>query len=204
MTMTLTDGKYRHTPEAAIYRDLVHPLLVRAGVLPDGRLEHAEGSSQDTRLGIDWTIMRPNGEGYSIGVRIQRPPDYGTFSIRYRTGAGNLSELTKRYRSIMAGGTFPTYTVQAYVDRERAEVLNAYVIRTEALYRHCIHVTDDDHFTTCGCVGAKIMAPGGASFLPVAITAVGQNRIGSASTLIACGVPVAMARPRDVGMGLWR
>jgi hypothetical protein len=200
----LTFGpKYRHTKEAEAYEHLVHPLLVQCGILPPGRLEHAEGSSQDVRLGIDWSILRLDGTGHGLATRVQGPRDYGTFSIRYRTEKGVLSELTKRYRSVMSGGVYPDYTIQAYVDFVAQEVVNAYVVRTRDLYEHCIREVDGDHFTPCGCVGRKTWAPGGAEFLPVAITEQGKARIGTQATLIGHGVAVRMASPRDVGPGLW-
>jgi len=206
MTTTLAFGdRYRHTRESEVYRRTVHPMLLQAGILPYGDLRHAEGSSQDERLGIDWTILTPNGTGLGLATRVQWDVDYGTFTIRYRTAAGNKSELTKRWRSIMQGGTYPTYTIQAYVERESGRVINAYVIRTHDLYAHCvIGVTgDDDHFRTHECVGRKTMAPGGATFLPVAITERGKVTAGTHSTLIACGVSVRMVRPEAIGMGLW-
>jgi hypothetical protein len=205
MTMTFgltTTGKW--TPRGAFY-EVVEPALTAVGMLPRGRIVDAEGTSQDMRAGIDYIISGADGTQTTIASRVQWQHDYGTFTLRYRTERGTMSELTKRTRSVLAGGSYPTLTLQAYVEQPGGPLINAYVVRTEELYRHIIRVSRDDpeHFKTCGCVGRKRWAPGGAEFMAVAITEEGKNREKTASTLIACGVSVQSFRPINTGPGLW-
>lgn len=193
----------RPAPDAT-YRDLVHPVLVGMGLVPAGELLHMEGTNQDARLGIDWMVSAADGTQHAIGARTQWDRDYGTFTMRYRTAKGNLSELAKRARSVAAGGTYPDLTVQAYVDWQRGIVLNAYVARTDDLYRHVVQPSSDgneDHFRLCSCASPPRWAPGGAQYVAVAITEEGRVRIGTKATLVGHGVPVRMLRQRHVGQG---
>lgn len=195
-------GKW--TPRGAFY-EVVEPALTAVGMLPRGTIVDAEGTSQDMRAGIDYIISGADGTQTTIASRVQWMTDYGTFTVRYRTERGMMSELTKRHRSVLAGGSYPTLTLQAYVAQPGGPLINAYVVRTETLYRHIIKVAEDnpEHFTTCGCVGKTKWAPGGAEFMAVAITEEGKNRERTSSTLIACGVPVQSFRPINAGRGLW-
>jgi len=199
--MTST-GKW--TPRGAFY-EVVLPALTAVGMLPRGSIVDAEGTSQDMRAGIDYIISSADGTQTTIASRVQWMTDYGTFTLRYRTEKGMMSELTKRTRSVLAGGSYPTLTLQAYVEQPGGPLINAYVVRTEDLYRHIIRVADDnpEHFTTCGCVGKTKWAPGGAEFMAVAITEEGKTREHTSSTLAACGVPVRSFRPINEGRGLW-
>lgn len=192
------------TPRSAFHQ-VVYPALVSVDMLPRGYLVDAEGTSQDMRAGIDYIISGADGTQTTVASRVQWQTDYGTFTIRYRTERGTMSELTKRTRSILAGGTYPTITLQAYVSQPGGPLINAYTVRTEDMYRHIIRVAEDDpeHFTTCGCVGRKHWAPGGAEFLAVAITEEGKVRENTQSTLVACGVPIRSFRPINSGAGLW-
>jgi hypothetical protein len=146
-------------------------------------------------------VSRPNGTQIGIAVRVQRDIDYGTLTIRWRTGAGHLSELTKRYESIVNGGLYPSLTVQAYVTEDA--LLQAYVVSTRSLYEHVVIPVDDTRFRRCGCAGPIRRAPGGALFMPVAITERGRVRAASRATLIGHGVAVGMTAGRDVGAGIW-
>lgn len=220
MTATLTFGHNRSgnwTPHGA-FEAIVGPTMMNTrgsgygppngdgGLLPRGRLVSAEGTSQDQRAGIDWLISSADGTQTTIAARVQWHRDYGTFSIRYRTEKGQMSELTKRFRSVAAGGSYPALTVQAYVTQPGGVVLNAYVIRTEDLYRHIIVPSrdgDPEHFSLCGCAGRPTWAPGGAQFIPVAISEEGRTKIGASSTLVACGVPFRSLYPITAGEGLW-
>jgi hypothetical protein len=196
-------GKW--TPHGA-FLQVVAPAMTAAGLLPRGHLTDAEGTSQDQRAGIDWIISGADGTQTTIASRVQWHTDWGTFSVRYRTERNTMSELTKRYRSILERGSYPTLTVQAYVTQPGGVLINAYVIRTEDLYRHFVIPAPDgdpEHFTLCGCAGAPIWAPGGAQFIPVAISEEGKMHSNTRSTLIACGVPVASFRPINEGRGLW-
>lgn len=192
------------TPQSAFHQ-IVHPALAAAGMLPRGKLTHTEGTSQDHKAGIDWIISGADGTQTSIAARVRWVMDYGNFTIRYRTERGTMSELTKRYKSVMAGGTYPTLTVDAFVDKPNGTIINAYVIRSDILYPHFVRSVDEDtdRFTLCGCAGRPRMAPGGAQFIPVAISEFGKVRGGTKSTLIACGIPVQSFRPIDEGHGLW-
>jgi len=205
---TLTYGhnsRGNWTPQGA-FESIVEPALTAAGGLPRGRLTAAEGTSQDQRAGIDWIISSADGTQTTLAVRVQWHTDWGTFSVRYRTERGNMSELTKRARSVAEGGSYPTLTVQAYVTQPGGVLLNAYVVRTETLYRHFVLPSPDDdpeHFTMCGCAGRPTWASGGAQFIPVAISEEGKRQSKTRSTLIACGVPVWSFRPINAGAGLW-
>jgi len=193
------------TPEGA-FREIVAPALMAAGLLPRGYLVHAEGTSQDARAGIDWIISSADGTQTTLAARVQWHRDWGTFSTRYRTERGTLSELTKRYRSVIAGGSYPTLTVQAYVTQPGGVLINAYVIRTEDLYRHFVHPStdgDEEHFTLCGCAGQPTWAPGGAQFIPIAISEDGKAQSHTTSTLVACGVPFRSFQPINAGASLW-
>ncbi len=197
------DSKGNWTPKGA-FEKIVAPALTAAGMLPRGRLTDAEGTSQDMRAGIDWIISGGDGMQTTIASRVQWRVDYGTFSIRYRTEKGTMSELTKRYRSVDGDGAYPTLTLQAYVTQPGGVLINAYVIRTEELYRHVIIPgPDEDHFTLCGCASRPRWAPGGAEFIAVAISEEGKVAAGTSSTLVACGVPVESFRPINSGAGLW-
>jgi len=205
---TLTYGHTRSGKWTAsgAFLQIVEPALTAAGMLPRGRLADAEGTSQDQRAGIDYIISSADGMQTTIASRVQWHRDWGTFSIRYRTERGTMSELTKRYRSVIGGGSYPTLTLQAYVTQPGGVLLNAYTIRTEELYRHIITPAadgDPEHFTLCGCCGSPTWAPGGAQFIPVAITEEGKAKIGSKSTLVACGIEVVSWRPINAGAGLW-
>ncbi len=196
-------GKW--TPRGAFY-EVVLPALTAVGMLPRGKIVDAEGTSQDMRAGIDYIISAADGTQTTVASRVQWMTDWGTFSIRYRTERGTMSELTKRTRSVLGGGSYPTITLQAYVRQPGGPLINAYTVRTEDLYRHIIRVSEEDpeHFTTCGCVGRKTWAPGGAEFLPVAITEEGKAQSNTQSTLIACGVPVRSFRAVNEGPSLWQ
>ncbi len=197
-------GGEKWTPRSAFYGAVLQPLTA-VGMLPRGTIVDAEGTSQDMRAGIDYIISAADGTQTTVASRVQWQRDYGTFTIRYRTEKGTMSELTKRMRSILAGGSYPTLTLQAYVEQPGGPLINAYTVRTEDLYRHIIHVSDDnpEHFKTCGCVGKTKWAPGGAEFMAVAITEEGKTREHTSSTLIACGVPVRAFRAINAGQGLW-
>jgi len=206
MTLLQLPKSNKLSPEDA-YRDVVHPALVAVGLVPRGELVHAEGTTQDERAGIDWIVAQRNGTITTLATRAQWDRDYGTFSIRWRTGGGSHNtELLKRYRSVMNGGSYPTLTIQAYVSRSRGELINAYVVRTEDLYRHVIMPAGDDPdattFRTCGCAGHNRPAPGGALFIPVAITERGRMAAESKATLIGHGITVGMVRAQSVGYGM--
>lgn len=191
-------------PEGA-YRYIVIPALQAAGLLPAGEIIRAEGTSQDARLGIDWIISGRDGTQHTLAARCQWNVDYGDLTIRYRTERGNHSELTKRALSIRNGGTYPGYTTQAYVDKTTGELLNAYVVGTRDLYEHVVRIGDDDeHFTLCACAAKPRWSPGGAQYIPVAISEAGRIHAGTRSSLIACGVRVGVLRSIDEGRGLWR
>jgi hypothetical protein len=193
------------TPHGA-FQAIVAPALMAAGLLPRGQLVSAEGTSQDARAGIDWIISGADGTQTTLAARVQWHRDYGTLTTRYRTERGSMSELTKRYRSILAGGSYPTLTVQAYVTQPGGVLINAYVIRTEDLYRHIIHPSTDgdpEHFTLCGCAGEPTWAPGGAQFIAIAISEDGKAKAKTKSTLVACGVPFRSFQPINAGGGLW-
>jgi hypothetical protein len=205
MTIMVTAGDQparKKSPDLAM-RMLVFPVLSSMGLVPHGEIVHCEGTSQDKRAGLDWLISASDGTQSGIASRVQWGTDYGTFSIRYRTEKGQMSELTKRYRSVVGGAQYPTLTIQAYVDPVSWTLLNAYVVRTDDLYRHVIHLghTSDD-FLLCNCATRPRWAPGGAQFIPVAITEEGRQNIGAKATLLGHGVPVAMIRQRTVGMGM--
>lgn len=214
---TLTFDKPKtasNTPERKAFRQLVYPALRAMGALPHGQLVDAEGTSQDKRAGIDWIISQADGTQHTVACRIQWQTDWGTFSIRYRTGSGQYSELTKRIRSIINGGTYPSLTLQAMIystagARKGAPsdwtILNAYVVRTEELYRHVITLLDgdDDHFRLCGCCTKEKLAPDGARFVGVAITEEGRQLTGTKDSLLANGVDVRMLRHRTEALGLW-
>ena len=201
MVLTLGDARPKIKPDEA-YRAIVHPVLAALGLVPGGELVHAEGTSQDLRAGIDWLVSGRDGAQTTIASRVQWDKERGTFSIRYRTEKGNMSELTKRYRTVMASGAYPTLTVQAYVERATGVLLNAYVVRTEDLYRHVIAALDDaDHFRLCSCCGRPMWAPGGAQFIPVAVTEEARQTLGLRGTLIGHGVQVGMVASATLGNG---
>jgi hypothetical protein len=174
-----------------------------AGLLPRGELVHTEGTSQDLKAGIDWIISELSGVQTTIASRVQWDRDWGTFSIRYRTEKGQKSEFTKRALSVFEHGSYPTLTIQAFVTQPDGRLLNAYVIRTEDLFRHVVHMAEDDYFTLCSCASRPRWARGGAEFIPVAITEEGKAVSATKSTLIGCGVPVRALRPINGGPGLW-
>lgn len=209
----LTAGTDTQAPKRTLKlaeRAIVLPALTTLGLIPNGEIVDAQGSNQDLRGGIDYLISGDDGNQTSLALRTQwRPPphlmleDYGTFSIRYRTEKGNRSELTKRYRSVVSGGQYPTLTAQAYIDPDTWTLVNAYVVRTEDLYRHVVHLGDtSESFLLCNCATRPRWAPGGAEFVPVAITEEGRQYLGTRATLLGHGVPVSMVRPRAVGMGM--
>jgi hypothetical protein len=203
MTALALGAPPRKFDPKVLYREVVHPVLAGLGYLPRGALTNAEGSTQDERAGIDWIISGRDGTQTTLATRVQRDVDWGTFSMRWRTAPGNLSEFTKRYRSVISGGSYPTYTIQAYVVEATGELLNAYVVRTEDLYRHVVaRMTDEEHFVRCSCVAAPRMVQGGAWMMTAAITEVGKAKADVRSTLLAHGVPVRMTHPAPVGMGL--
>jgi hypothetical protein len=213
MTATRLDATPDPQPKLSYelaFQLIALPVLQGMGLLPRGQVVSAEGTSQDKRAGIDYLISGADGTQTSLAVRTQWKPrpgeglqDYGTFTIRYRTEKGNLSELTKRYRSVVAGAQYPTLTVQSYVDRDTWTLVNSYVVRTDDLYRHVIHQgATGDTFLLCTCATRPRWAPGGAEFVPVAITEEGRRYLGTKATLLGHGVPVAMTNPRAVGLGL--
>lgn len=196
-------GKW--TPSGAFER-IVAPALMSRGLLPHGDLIAAEGSSQDIRAGIDWIISGRDGTQSTVGARVQWDHDYGSLTIRYRTERGHMSELTKRARSVAADGTFPTYTVQAYVTQPGGILLNAYVVRTAELYRHIIRPSadgDPEHFALCSCAAPPRWVNGGAEFIAVAISEDAKAKLGLRTTLLADGVNVQSIFPINEGRGLW-
>lgn len=197
-------GKW--TPSGAFER-IVGPALMARGLLPHGDLVRAEGTSQDTRAGIDWIISGRDGAQHSIGSRVQWDHDYGSLTIRYRSDHGHMSELTKRARSVNVGGTFPEYTVQAYVTQPGGILLNAYVVRTEDLYRHVVRPAadgDPDHFALCSCATRPRWAVGGAEWIIVAISEDAKNAANLKTTLLGDGVDVRSLFPINEGRGLWQ
>lgn len=188
---------------AQAFERLVYPACAGLGLLPWGQLVHAEGTAQDQRAGIDWIISCPDGAQHTVAARVSGAIDWGTFTIRYRTERGRLSELTKRARSIASDGTYPDYTVQAYVDRPSARITQAYVVRTRDLYNHVVIPADGDQFVLCGCATRPRWAPGGAQFVPVAITEYGRHHLGARASLIGHGISVGAISPMTAGAGLW-
>jgi hypothetical protein len=192
--------KGTYTTEHLAARGLV--ALQAVGAIPGGWLESCEGGTQDTRAGIDWMISQPDGTAYGVGIHVGRKDEWGTFSLRYRTAAGNLSELTKRARAIRNGGTYPPFTVQVYADPASGEVAQAYVASTRELWAHVVRLTptSDDHFTLC--CGKVMRNPDGSEYVAVAITEAARARLSLRSTLVGHGVQVATLRPATVGYGL--
>lgn len=191
-TLTLGTGR-KPRPEEVAYR-AIHPMLAERwpGLYPAGRLARARGLA-NFRVG-----------DVGIDARVQWCKDRGTFSIRYRTAAGKASEFTRNYRAVLANQA-PEWTVQVYADPDTLQLINAYAVRTRDLYDHIVVSIDreTDTFRTCSCVGSKRLAPGGASFLPVAISEHGRVKARSKATLIGHGVTVMIAREVDTGEGLW-
>jgi hypothetical protein len=184
--------------------EIVFPALMARGFVPRGIVTSAEGTSQDKRAGIDWLISARDGTQHTVASRVQWDLDYGTFTIRYRTERGTMSELTKRARSIANGGTYPGITIQAYVTQPEGVLLNAYVVSTRDLYQHVVNITaDGDIFRLCSCAQRPKWVPGGAQMIAVAISEEGKRHAGTKSTLIACGVEVKHLMPVDEGRGLW-
>lgn len=192
----------RYKTEHLAVRSII--ALQAVGLIPAGLVESAEGSTQDTRAGIDYMVHGPGGAAYSIGIHVGRGREHGTFSMRYRTSLGNLSELTKRARSISGGGTYPSHTVHTYANPDTAEILQAYVASTRELWQHVVQLSPDnpERFTLCSCASRPQRNPDGSEFIAVAVTEPARARMHLRATLIGHGVAVGMLRPATVGEGL--
>jgi len=204
MTLTLGHTKAGNWKPEGAMEQIVFPALMAAGIVPRGQLIPAEGTTQDKRVGIDWIISAHDGTQHTIAARVQWDTDYGTFTMRYRTEKGQMSELTKRTRSVANGGAYPTLTIQAYVTQPEGVILNAYVVGTAELYRHVVQLADDDDiFRLCSCASRPRWAPGGAQYIPVAITEEGRKHAGTKATLIGHGVGVRHLRSATEGRSIW-
>jgi hypothetical protein len=104
---------------------LVIPTLQGRDYLPQGTVSYRPGHA----LEHNWTISEPNGAQHLVSCRIRTKP-YGAFTVRYKTGTGRISELTKRVRSIAEGGNYPGFTIQAEMNEDATELHQAYVVRT--------------------------------------------------------------------------
>jgi hypothetical protein len=180
---------------------LVIPTLQGRDYLPQGTVSYRPGHA----LEHNWTISEPNGAQHLVSCRIRTKP-YGAFTVRYKTGTGRISELTKRVRSIAEGGNYPGFTIQAEMNEDATELHQAYVVRTDELYRHFVRLEPDgDNFTVHECTRKHpFRAPGGALFFVVAINEYGRNLAGTKSSLVACGVRVESLVRMDEALSLWR
>ncbi len=183
--------------------------LQSAGILPDGELLPGDGSSQDTRLGFDWTLLEHDGAGSGVAVHVGWNGDKGTFSLRSHTTSGEQSELIKRRVSLERGGNVPTYTVHLYAHKGTGVIEQAYLTTTAQLYRHVLPrcPTEAAPYSTmdlCSC-STTDRNPDGSRAVYVAVTEEARTRMGVRSALPGSGIKVRALWPHKANMaaGLW-
>ena len=191
----------RYSRPTLEYRSLL--ALQFRGLLPDGEFHPGDGTSQDLRLGLDWTLLQPDGTGFGIGIHVGLREEHGTFSLRTHTATGSISELMKRRMSIEHGGTYPAYTVHAYAQAATGIVEQAYLAATKTLYRHVMpRCPADEHDVVelCSCAVTN-RNPDGSRYVAVAITEAARTRLGVKSALPGTGVAVRILYPDKVEIG---
>lgn len=181
--------------------------LQAAGILPDGELLPGDGSSQDIRLGFDWTLLEHSGVGSGLAVHVGWNGDKGTFSLRSHTTSGAPSELIKRRMSLEFGGDVPAYTVHIYSHKGTGVIEQAYLTTTAALYRHVLPrcPTEAAPYSTrdlCSCATTD-RNPDGSRAVYVAVTEQARARMGVNSALPGSGIKVRTLWPANLAAGLW-
>ena len=141
-----------------------------------------------------------------LASRVQ-PTDrpWNTFSIRYSRRNGSETEYAKRMQAIRErerGWLLPALTVQAYVTKDRAQLLSACVVGTVSLFEFL-----QEQMTHAGdcCVELKTTGSDGARFLAVKWSALraagikiltwptaGASRMNHSPPAIAFAPPSAM------------
>jgi len=131
---------------------------------------HGEIAGDLDRLaGIDaYQISDDKKKMRGLASRVQ-PTDrpWNTFSIRYSRRNGSETEYAKRMQAIRErerGWLLPALTVQAYVTKDRAQLLSACVVGTVSLFEFL-----QEQMTHAGdcCVELKTTGSDGARFLAV-------------------------------------
>ena len=90
--------------------------------------------SLDRACGIDGLQILPSGICIGLAHRVQRHPDYSTWTIRSERTSGARTELAKRLAAFEVPGALgPYWTVQAYLDPSGA-LQSVAAIETEILY----------------------------------------------------------------------
>jgi len=185
-----------------LFGELVYPACVRAGILPAGRFVISADSIADRAAGVDGWVVEPSGATHGIAIRMSGAPDRQTFTIRDELTSGRLTEMAKRTASVVAGGSYPSLTAQAYGDWPH--LLNCYVVRTDDLYRHIVLEPGRNGTPPryCSCVGDRMLAMGGNWFYPVAIGEKAMTYRSTHGTLIGHGVAVRSLHPVEATAGL--
>lgn len=128
------------------FRDQVVPVIEEWS---DGRNVSVEAVTDnemakelDQTAGVDSWNVKHNEIVRGVASRVQyvnrlgfdSPPD--TFTIRKKVPSGAKTEFEKRQHAIKKGGLYPHWTIQAYLDKPRGELLSVGRVRTRDLIEY--------------------------------------------------------------------
>lgn len=126
---------------ARIFKTMVWPSISHwfsgGELVPVEAVTNEEMSEKlDTLAGIDaWHVKQDSGMR-GIASRVQWTDNpYNTFTVRKERESGIETEYEKRKRAINGdrGWLYPEITVQAYVSKDKSELLSAGAIKTKKL-----------------------------------------------------------------------
>jgi len=89
----------------------------------------------DQLSGIDYIAKRQDNQLITIACRIQWDVNYQTFTIRFKRVTGTKTEFDKRIEAIENDYLYPTFTMQAYLNKNPLKLLDCALIKTDILYR---------------------------------------------------------------------
>lgn len=134
---------------ARLFKNVVYPEI--GHWFGDGhvRMVEAETTSElgellDQLSGIDAWHVETDAGMQSLASRVQSDFGYETFTIRKERDSGARTEFEKRKQAIVEGYEYPHWTVQAYVDYDTEEVINAAACHTIDLYRYLMWEDEGD------------------------------------------------------------
>ena len=111
------------TTSAKYARELIYPKIKELGYI-SGIIKSTEDIDNDDMIvklldkicGID-ALSKDENIVYTLSNRIQYGQDWGSFTIRGKTGKGSdNTEYKKRKLAIENGGLYPEYIIQSYID----------------------------------------------------------------------------------------
>lgn len=115
-------------------KDDILPKLLNGDIISLETSTDRASKALDMYAGIDY--IRKDSTGIQgIASRVQMGSTaWDTFTIRKSRDSGTKTEFTKRIEQINKGYLVPTFTLQAYYDDKKQQLLSIAVVKTEKLY----------------------------------------------------------------------